>query len=255
MRHAPLVLMYHGVGDVDAKNDVDNLFIPTHAFAEQMSLLKRAGYRIITEAEYLEWLNGSPLAGPSVLLTFDDGYVEVLRNAAPVLANLRMPAVCFVCPELLGGRSTWMNELSWHELMDAGQLAELVDKGFDLGIHSADHCALDLLDPSALDRHTVGAREQLDATLGIRARSFAYPYGSHCAASRQNVSAAGFEAAFAIYETAGRWALPRVDINSVDTPRTFKLKLNAAYPFVRRALSIAPPLRRAAHRVVGLAKR
>lgn len=255
MKNAPLVLMYHGIGALDSTHDAENLFVPVQAFKQQLEYLQRTGHRVLSETEYLDWLNGHPLAGPSVLLTFDDGYVSVLENAVPLLTQLRMPGLCYVCPSLLGGRSTWMEEPSWHELMDAAQLSEVVDAGVSLGIHSSDHTAMDSLGFDELVEHTSDARASLESQVGIRAATFAYPYGYHSPASRQAVSNAGFECAFAIYQTAGRWALPRVDINAVDTPRTFKLKLKSIYPVARRALSVAPPLRRAVHKLVGLAQR
>ncbi|MDN5793519.1 MAG: polysaccharide deacetylase family protein [Brevibacterium aurantiacum] len=255
MKNVPLVLMYHGIGNLDPSHDAENLFVSVQAFKQQLEYLQRTGYRVLSETEYLGWLNGHPLTGPSVLLTFDDGYVSVLENAVPLLRQLNMPGICYVCPDLLGGRSTWMEEPSWHELMDTDQLSEVVDAGISLGIHSSDHTAMDSLGFDELVEHTSHARASLEKQMGIRAATFAYPYGYHSPASRQAVSHAGFECAFAIYRTAGRWALPRVDINAVDTPRTFRLKLTSIYPVARRGLSVAPPLRRAVHQFVGLAKR
>ncbi|MCT1550185.1 polysaccharide deacetylase family protein [Brevibacterium casei] len=255
MKNAPTVLMYHGVADVDAAADPENLMVPVSAFEQQMTHLMRSGYRILSEAEYLDWLDGRPLSGRSVLVTFDDGYRSVLRNAVPILTRLGVPAICYVCPGLLGGQSRWMDQPSWHELMDADQLTELVDSGISLGVHGLDHTAMDSLGFDELATHTSAARDLLEQQVGLRARTLAYPYGYHSPTARQAVSSAGFACAFAIYDTAGRWALPRVDINSVDTHRTFGLKLRSIYPAARRTLSVAPPLRRAAHKLVGLARR
>lgn len=255
MKNTPIVLMYHGIDKVDSGHDAENLFVPADAFQQQMEYLKSSGYRILSESEYLDWLNGKPLDGKSILLTFDDGYTSVLNNAAPILGKLRMPGICYVCPGLLGGSSTWMEPASRHELMDSAELAELANAGITLGIHGHDHASMASLSFSDLMKHTGDARALLEERVGVRAQTLAYPYGHHSPVSRQAVSSAGFECAFAIYETAGRWALPRVDINSVDTPLTFRLKLKSIYPAARRTMSIAPPLRHAAHKLVGFAKR
>jgi len=252
---APLVLMYHGVDDLDSERDAENLFVPVRAFARQLEHLRSAGYTFLSEIDYVAWLDGRPLDGPSVLLTFDDGYVSVLHHAAPLLGAHGIPAVCFVCPGMLGKRSTWMPEPSWHELMTRDQLAELADAGISLGVHGYDHTALETLKADEMELQTKGAAAHLRELLGVEPRTFAYPYGTHSVAARQAVHGAGFEAAFAIYEDAGRWALPRVDINAVDTPRTFALKLTSAYPRVRKVLSVAPPVRRAAHLLAGRARR
>lgn len=255
VRKAPVVLMYHGIDEVDAAKDAENLFVPVQAFTAQMEYLQRSGYRVLSESEYLEWLDGRPLDGRSVLLTFDDGYVSIQQHAAPLLARLGMPGICYVCPGLLGGQSTWMAEPSWHDLMDADQLAEIMDAGIALGVHGHDHSPMHSLTLDELEKHTRGAADLLEEKTGARARTLAYPYGYHSASSRQAVSASGLEGAFAIYRNAGRWALPRVDINSLDTPRTFRLKLASLYPTARRALSVAPPVRHALHTLVGRAQR
>lgn len=255
MNRPPVVLMYHGVDDLDSARDPENLFVRVAAFKEQMRLVQRAGYDFVSEDDYIAWLDGRPLRRPSVLLTFDDGYLSVLRHAAPVLSPLGLPAVCYVCPGLLGGRSTWMPQAPWHELMDADQLADLRDAGFSLGVHGHDHTALHMLTLPELQRHTKDAAQLLQQRVGVSARTFAYPYGYHSPAARQAASSAGFDAAFAIYDAAGRWALPRVDVNAVDTPRTFRLKLSSVYPATRRVLSVAPPVRRAVHVMVGRPRR
>ena len=40
---------------------------------------------------------------------------------------------------------------------------------------------------------------------------------------------AGFAAAFAIYRRKGRFALPRVDVNALDTRSSFTLKTSGLY--------------------------
>ena len=60
----------------------------------------------------------------------------------------------------------------------------------------------------------------------------------------------------AVYDGAGsRWDLLRSDVNAFDTPRSFALKCRRWYPRARQLADRAPALRRAAHRVVGVARR
>lgn len=254
MSLSPVVLMYHGIDDLEPDRDPENLFVPVQAFTGQLEHLRDAGYRVLSEDEYLAWLDGRPLTQRSVLLTFDDGYRSVLEHAVPLLARHGASAVCYVCTGLPGGRSQWMPQAPWHELMSLDELSRVLDAGLSLGVHGHDHSALHTQGPSELDVQVRGAREALADQLGVWARTFAYPYGYHSPTARQAVSSAGFEAAFAIYDSVGRWALPRVDVNAVDTPRTFRLKLSAIYPTTRRVLSLAPPVRRAVHTLVGRAR-
>jgi peptidoglycan/xylan/chitin deacetylase (PgdA/CDA1 family) len=249
-RCAPLILMYHAVDSKPASEDPDNLFVPVDSFASHLEALERRGLRPITLDAYLDGRYGPG----SVLLTFDDAYVSTLTQAAPLLAARGWPAVVYVSSQTIGRTSHW-NADPHERLLDVDELHELQRVGFTIGAHGRTHSDLRGLPADALRAEVEGCGEDLADLLGRRPRSFAYPFGSHDAAARAAVARAGYEMAFAVHEAAGRFAVPRVDINAVDTARTIAVKLHPAYPFLRRAAGTVPPLRRAAHRVLGYARR
>lgn len=253
-RHRTLVLMYHGLGTVPAALDAPNNFVPVAAFAAQMDHLQRRGFTAVDEATYLDMLDGGPGPARPVLITFDDGYVSVLQDAAPVLQRRRMPALCYVSPGL-SGHVPGPGESPAKQLMDDDQMRALPSRGIDLGCHSWVHDSMRGMAAPALAQATTAARTEIFRISGEHPRTFAYPFGHHDARAREAVRTAGFEAAFATYDGHGRHALPRVDVNTTDTLRSFDLKLRRAYPAARQALSAAPAARRLAHSVVGYAPR
>jgi peptidoglycan/xylan/chitin deacetylase (PgdA/CDA1 family) len=57
---------------------------------------------------------GRPLPPRAIALTFDDGYQDNLRLAAPLLEKLRLPATFFLVPGLLSGDvRAWWEILAW----------------------------------------------------------------------------------------------------------------------------------------------
>src|SRR5579871_3653062 len=74
------VLMYHKVNDIP-----DNpLTVPVSVFDEQMALVRELGYQVVDlEAVLAYYDRGTPLPERAVLITFDDGYEDVLVNALP----------------------------------------------------------------------------------------------------------------------------------------------------------------------------
>ena len=88
----------------------------------------------------------------------------------------------------------------------------------------------------------------------MRARSFAYPYGTHDAAARDAVAAAGYGTAFAVAREHGRFAADRVFVQSTDPIWLFRLKLSLGYRLVSRAAGRAWRLRHAVRAAVALAR-
>jgi peptidoglycan/xylan/chitin deacetylase (PgdA/CDA1 family) len=249
---APLVLMYHGFGQRSSSQDPQNLFVPAATFEAQLRSLLQRGRKPLDEAAFLEGIRrGGRWPAGSFLVTIDDGYTSTLDVAAPVLARLRIPAVMYALTGLLGATSRWMPEMPDEALLDRDGLRELPNWGVSVGLHGLDHLSLAGQSADELRRQTVEARQQLTEVTGQVPASFAYPFGHQDAAARQAVAEAGFEAAFAIYSADGPLAFPRVDVNALDTPRTFRLKTSRVFPRIKAVADRAPAVRRFAHAALG----
>lgn len=85
------VLMYHHVSPSPGMITLT----PQH-FAEQIRGLAAAGYRSLSAAEFAAYLAGEPTPDKSVLITFDDGYLDNWVYAHPVLREFGMKAVMFI---------------------------------------------------------------------------------------------------------------------------------------------------------------
>lgn len=85
------VLMYHHVSPSPGMITVS----PAH-FEAQMAYLARAGYRTLGAAQLAAFLAGEPVPARSVVLTFDDGYLDNWVHAHPVLQQYGFKALCFL---------------------------------------------------------------------------------------------------------------------------------------------------------------
>lgn len=85
------VLMYHHVSPSPGLVTIT----PAH-FADQMRGLAAAGYRTLSADEFSAYLAGAPVPDKSVLLTFDDGYLDNWVYAHPVLQEQGLKALMFV---------------------------------------------------------------------------------------------------------------------------------------------------------------
>ena len=114
LRRRLLVLCYHGV--IDDGGSRDELRYSTTVgvteFRNQLQILKRF-FNPVSAAEVLEWLRGAGDLPPSpVLLTFDDGFRNNLRYAAPELVRVGTPALVHIATGYIGtGELLWPQEL------------------------------------------------------------------------------------------------------------------------------------------------
>ncbi len=253
VRRAPVVLMYHAFGERLPAQDPHYLFVTESALGQQLAHLRGTGYRPLDLDGYLAGLASGRWPERSFLVTIDDGYTSTL-DAAQVLAAHDVPSLLFVSPGRLGGTSGWMLDMPYEPLLDVADLAGLADLGMEVGVHGFDHADMPGMEPDVLAHNVVTARDLLEDALGYRPRSFAYPRGLHDAAARAAVEAAGYDIGFAVHHGQGRYAVPRVDVNATDVPRSFRVKLQPWYLSAKRASHRLGPLWRGAHHLVGRAR-
>lgn len=181
------ILMYHRIDVLRASLPpmTRALTVDPDAFAKQMSLLHAQGFHAITQAQLLAALEqGAPLPLRPVMITFDDGYRDVLWNAAPTLARLGMPATEYVITGRISGPDP--SFLTWPELH------ALEAHGIEIGSHTVRHAALPLLSSTAARHELVNSRRALERHLGHPVLWFAYPYGAEDARVVPLVREAGY---------------------------------------------------------------
>ena len=185
------VLAYHRVGSLPAVHTSasDALTVEPQVFAAQMEWLAQHGFHAITNRQLLRSLDlGKPLPNRPVLITFDDGYADVLHNAEPVLHRLHWPATAFVITDRLNSGDP--SFLTWRELQD------LEHDGFTIGSHTVHHLDLTRLSAPQIWFELLQSRETLERHLGRAVHSFAYPYGAEDAEVVKIVRSAGYALAF-----------------------------------------------------------
>lgn len=91
------VLMYHHVSPSPGL-----VTCSPENFRSQMAWLAAKGYRSVGANELAAFLAGQPLAPKSVMISFDDGYLDNYVYAHPVLAEFGFKAVLFLITGRIG---------------------------------------------------------------------------------------------------------------------------------------------------------
>src|SRR5512138_1005687 len=159
---SPVVLMYHRISRGDAAPGSE-FVVSASSFRRQMSWLARHGCYTPRLSDVLRDGGRAPaVCGRPVVVTFDDGYADVLAEAAPILASFGFTAAIFPVLDLARRFNHWDDapELK-APLLGVDDLRALERGGFELGSHTMTHPALPATDDASLAWELARSREVL----------------------------------------------------------------------------------------------
>jgi peptidoglycan/xylan/chitin deacetylase (PgdA/CDA1 family) len=183
------ILTYHKLGPRPARVRLKGLYVSRELFAHQLAELRAADFR---NGSLDAWAKSN--TDRQLILTFDDGYVNVLRYGLDALAAAKFTAIQFLPANLLGKCNEWDVGLgeAREPIMDAGQVREWISAGHEIGSHSLAHPYLTRI-PLAHAREEISAsRKKLEDLFGRRIFHFCYPYGDWNEIVRDLVNEAGY---------------------------------------------------------------
>ncbi|OYY75091.1 MAG: polysaccharide deacetylase [Gammaproteobacteria bacterium 28-57-27] len=230
------ILMYHQIDTPPARGTpMRGMVVSLKRFAAQMWLLKLLGYRGVSMGELQPYLRGEKV-GKVVGLTFDDGYLNTLDNAAPVLKKLGFSATCYAVSQRLGGHNDWDAAMGVPQkpLMNAVQLRAWVAAGMEVGAHTRNHLDLTTLDDDTAREEVTRCKHELEEASGADVRHFCYPYGRFNPSHMHFVREAGYQTATTTQRGRAAihgdfFALPRVLVAQATLLPQFALKILTRY--------------------------
>lgn len=195
------VYMYHHVC-----GEAGSLAVTAQNFESQLQGLAKAGYRTLGADEFAAFLAGQPVPRKSVVLTFDDGYLDNWVYAHPVLQRYGMKAILFTITGLIGdgpvrphaGQGEPLPECPPHDIAkvqmygdnrDAvmlrwDEIHAMVKAGtFEIHSHTHTHTRWDRLCASADEKcerfyeDMLASRDTLVSRLGAASRHLCWPQG------------------------------------------------------------------------------
>jgi peptidoglycan/xylan/chitin deacetylase (PgdA/CDA1 family) len=191
-----MILMYHHVcprAEVPADQaplEGWKYNIEPGEFEAQLQTLLALGRRFVSLDEYLAELR-SGSTSQLVTVTFDDGWVDNLRYAFPILLAMGLPSTLFVV-------SGEMAKVSRERRLNANDLRTLRDYGVTVGAHTRTHPNLAQLDDQALVEELGGCKADLEDLLGIGVKYLAYPGGRFNRRVVEVARQVGFQAACSV---------------------------------------------------------
>ncbi|MGG7197242.1 polysaccharide deacetylase family protein [Clostridium butyricum] len=208
------VLYYHSV-DENAANEVT---ITPEKLKEQLDYINDNNYVTITMTELYDHIeNNKPIPEKSILITFDDGYMNNYTEAFPMLKELNMTATIFCVGNSLDG-SYYLSEEA---------IKEMSDYGIDIESHTVNHVHLDTMSYDEQLLELKNSKNILEKITGKEVLSLAYPFGDYNDNTIKAAKDAGYKMGFTTKlglsdRTDDIYKLDRIYISSSYDMNTFK---------------------------------
>ncbi|WP_051822354.1 polysaccharide deacetylase family protein [Desulfonatronum thiodismutans] len=187
------VLTYHQIRSCPWKARIRGLYVSPRVLNRQIAELKAAGFSFVDLPASFASRNEQK----NVVLTFDDGYSNVLANAAPILQRHQAPAMLYVVAGMLGKTNVWdtVHGEVVGSLMTKEQVREWLDQGLKIGSHTMTHPHLPAISRRQAMQEIDGSRKMLEDAFQVPVLSFCYPYGEYTPQIVELVRQAGYQTA------------------------------------------------------------
>lgn len=178
------ILMYHKIPQEEIQTK-HRIFVTVESFKKHLDFFNRQKFTTIGFADLKQFWDMqrpySEFPNKPLILTFDDGYVDNLIQAQPLLLERKMKACIF----LLANHN--ITENSWDladpletksPLMNLQQKQNLNPACFEIGSHGFNHPHLTSLSETEVLAEMKDSRLKLSQDLSQDIIAFAYPFGS-----------------------------------------------------------------------------
>ena len=114
-KNKAMILWYHGICDDDFTllKGYDERHIPKSVFRKQVIFFKKKGYVFSTMSELIDRIDNKKKLKKLVVLTFDDGFRNVVENAYQIMRELNAKGCLYLVSGLIGG-----DKLLWTDYIE-----------------------------------------------------------------------------------------------------------------------------------------
>lgn len=216
-----LIIYYHEV--VNKNEGFSYQKIEQEKFEGQMAYLADSGYHTLFFSEL-----GKDLPEKSVIVSFDDGFRSVYKNAAPIMrkygikGNIYLPTKYIDCDDCF---------MSWNMVRELYQNGE-----FEMQAHTHSHVDIRTLSEETMKQEVEKSSQLMNLYLGYTPIAFCMPFGVYDKRSITLLKKVGkydyylgsFYGRQSVNNLKGKM-LPRIGISNDDSLDMFIRKLNGEY--------------------------
>jgi len=229
------IFMYHSIESMPKSTIMRSLHVPPRRFKFQMWILNLFGYKGLSIRELRPYLTGEK-KGKVVGITFDDGYQNVLTNAAPILKKYNFTSTCYIVSNCIGSSNIWdsPNKITQRPLMSEMEVGSWIGLGMDIGAHTKNHIDLTSISKEEAKKEIGDCKIELERKYKVKVNDFCYPFGRFNKTISEITRDLGYLSATTMKRgkvnlESDIYTLPRIPINYRTLPHLFLIKLLTNY--------------------------
>jgi peptidoglycan/xylan/chitin deacetylase (PgdA/CDA1 family) len=158
------ILLYHHIAEDTTGN---RYFVTPAVFAEQMQWLYDHHYQTITISQLADTIiYGGTIPERSVVITFDDGDEDVVKNALPIMQQYGYVGTAYIIVRWIGAEG----------FDSTDEINQLITAGWEIGSHSMSHVDL-TQNEGNLQYEVRDSLLKLNQQFNVPIKSLAYPFG------------------------------------------------------------------------------
>ena len=155
-------------------------------FARQLDYLSRFGEFISISDAVALLESGETIDGRYFCITFDDGFLNNLINAVPILVDKKVPAAFFLATDYIGLKTDVDRDrlLDFYdhgrvlmEFLNWDDCRKMINAGMEVGSHTTCHARMSGLDKEAAMNELKNSKRKIEQELGRACEHFCSPFG------------------------------------------------------------------------------
>ncbi len=213
------VISYHSVNDDNWRFSIDSKVI-----RKQLTYLYD-NFDVISLKRLEEYVRGkTQIRKPSVVITFDDGYRDVLKLKDFFIKRVAKPAILVLSNPKKANRYELESK---NTLLNHEEINSLYLEGWEVGCHSATHSDFSALNDAELKYEIITSKKMLEKSLRFQVRYFAYPKGKYSNKILEYVKSAGYKLGLTmddntVLKSTNPFLIPRIGVDRTHSFLEFK---------------------------------